>query len=442
MRNNIEETIDVGFFKDSRDLSGKYPGRLARDAEGQMWAIIIGSCDNQFTRGVEDAGDGETWLFSAENGHYVLLGVRGYGLGKITQRSNLLGGYETFVSNRFGVEAVFQVDEHYPLAKANPFPPICGDLMFDAFSLSSSRIALWIGLEDLDHGWPPQRPRRVKHSKLTSTIGELSTSIGGKSDSYGINSQIYDVLRVEFEEPRSLESMFHAACIVHDFVNLTIGDFVPMALTALSPKGHSGKDIRRFNLMSQGWRFGPEKRDVDSMVAPMLSLNDTHGLEGLRALVGWCDGGELNSRILHRMAGPRSGRDVFTEHWRTLNMIHGGRQKERARISKLVDDVGKSVIGKVLPKDANFRCWLDEIVQYRNEVVVHPSGRDTLNSKMAYQGPVFTRQMEFLLKAYVLKRGVGVRLDNDRLRDALRYNVDKGRNDWDWRMTGESYNLY
>ena len=445
LQNNIEETIDVGFFMNPIDPSKTHPGRLSREAEGQLRAIMLETHNDQFIRDVQGAGRGETWLFSGEKGNYVLHGLRGRSFGSTTQRGNLLGGYETFLRYCFGVEAVFRVREQFLLGEKNPFPAISGDITFDAFSLASSRIALWIGLQDVwDVSWPPQRPGRVEHPRLMSAIGGLSTYTEGKTDAYGISSRIWDVLEITFQEPMPMDLMYRHACTVHDFVNLTIGKFLPMSFTAFSPRDSSEGTghVRQFELISQGRRFRPEEGDLDSILTPMLSLNDVGGLKGLSALIEWCQRAEINSTILRRVASRRSEHDAFTEHWRTLNMIHGGRQSERSRISKLVDDVGKSLVRSILPTDVDFKCWMDAIVQYRNEVVSHPSGQDTLDARMMHQGPVFTQQMEFLLKAYVLTRGVGVRLESPEPREALLYNVEGGWNQWDWRLTGESYTLY
>ena len=389
-------------------------------------------------------GNGETWLFAGEKGQYVLLGIRG-GSFESTQGVHLVGDFEAFVSLHFGVEAVFRVHELYALGEKDLFPAISGDFMFDAFSLASNRIALWTGLEDVDHvNWPPQRPQRVKHAKVMSTVGELSTNTEWESDLYRISLEVRDTLDVKFRKSMPLQMMYRHACIVHDFVNLTLGKFVPMSFTAFSRREYSkyGRRTRGFELISQGWRFRPEEGDLDSILTPMLSLNDVGGLKGLSALIEWCQRAEINSTILRRAASRRSEHDAFTEHWRTLNMIHGGRQSERSRISKLVDNVGKSLVRSILPTDVDFKCWMDAIVRYRNEVVSHPSGQDTLDARMMHQGPVFTQQMEFLLKAYVLTRGVGVRLESSKPREALLYNVEGGWNQWDWRLTGESYALY
>lgn len=443
VKNNIEETIDVGFFRSVADLSKKHPGRLARKTEGQLQAVMLGSRIDQFTRGVGDTGSGETWLFSGEKGQYILIGTQGRS-SESAQRGNLLGGYEEFVSQRFGVEAVFRVHEEFPYGEKNPFPAISGDIMFDAFNLASSRIALWAGLEDVDDvNWPPQRPQRVKRAKVMSTIGELSTYTGGNRDIFGISSQTWDVLDVQFRKSMPLEAMYHYACIVHDFINLTLGKFVPMSFTAFSPRDHSISrgHTRRFELISQGRRFRPKKGE-GSTLTPMLSLDDLHGLKGLSVLIDWCQKAEPNSVILNRVAAQKNGQEAFSEHWRTLNMIHKGRQSEKTRISKLVDDVGKSLVRSILPINSDIECWLDSIAGYRNKVVAHPSGHGTLDSRMLYQGPVFTQQMEFLLKAYVLRKGVGVRFENERSKDALLHNVNGDWGQWDWRSTGKSYALY
>lgn len=438
---NTEETIDVGFFRSSADPSEMHPGRLARQVEGQLQVVVLGSRASLFTRGIEGMGNGETWLFAGEKGQYILLGIRGGSFGS-TQGVHLVG--EAFVSLSFGVEAVFRVHEQYALGEKDLFPATSGDFMFDAFSLASNRIARWTGLKDVDHvNWPPQRPQRAKHAKVMSTVGELSTHTEWKSTLHGISLEVRDMLDVKFRRSMPLQMMYHHACIVHDFVNLTLGKFVPMSFTAFSRREPSkyGRRYRGFELISQGRRFRPSE-DENSTLTPMLSLDDLRGLESLATLVDWCQKAELNSVILSRVAALDSGHNAFSEHWRTLNMIHGGWQPEKARISKLVDDVGKSLVRSVLPTDADIGCWLDAIVRYRNEAVAHPSDHRTLDSLMLFQGPVFTRQMEFLLKAYVLGKGVGVKIENERSRGALLHNVDGGWGHWDWRLTGESYALY
>ena len=445
VRKNIAETIDVGFFMNPKRLNEKHPGRISRESNGQLKAVMLMLDYNQPSVSVIDAGRGELWLFSAEKDHYVLFGVHGRQVGDMSSRSNLLGGIETFVSHTFSVEAVFRVDEGVLLGEKNPYPAICEDLKFDAFSLTSDCIALWVGVEGTGNGdWPPARPQRRKHPCYKHANGNLSIGVSAKSDSLGLSAHVQDVLDVEFDEPKSLQCMQRIAHIVHDFVNITVGKTVPMAVAAYSPRRRlDGRGLnRRFDLISQAPMFRPKDSDgAGSIDWPMLGLDEVGGLETLGKLLSWCSEDDTNRTILHRTINQWNGQDAFMEHWRTLTLIHGGQQAEKKRIAKLVDDVGRSVIKTILPDGVDVECWLKAVTDYRNKVVVHPSMDVTIDSRRIYQGPVFTKYMEFLLKAYIFKKGMGISLDKKWLLDGLSMYVNKW-NHWDWRVTGKSHPVY
>ena len=125
-------------------------------------------------------------------------------------------------------------------------------------------------------------------------------------------------------------------------------------------------------------------------------------------------------------------------------MLHGGRQSEHVRFSKLLDDVGRNAAKTICPDGVAFEEWAGAIANYRNVIATHPTGREPDDDRHLREGPVFTNHMAFLLKAFVLKRGLGVSLAKSRVVEGLRRVInDWGKPAWDWRTTkGEHHHIY
>lgn len=269
-------------------------------------------------------------------------------------------------------------------------------------------------------------------------VGKLSIGSEGWGDSSGEEWHHEDCLNLVCDEPKPLESMYAIGCVVHDFINLTIGRVVPATLALYVAEAH---DWRRFDLIAQTARF--RSCESTGQSDQWLTLAEVGGLQVLAKLLSWCEQDPINPTILHRATHQWDNwRDAFTEHWRTLNMLVEGRENERVRITKLVDKVGKRVAKAIRPDDVDFDSWMAAISDYRNKVVSHPTARQWDDSRILNEGPVFAHHMEFLLKAFVLKHGFGIDMDKPKVLQGLKKAVD-GWNRWDWRSkSGTQHYIY
>lgn len=437
------ETLDVGFFVTPVDSAVQHPGRIAKDSDGRLHGVMFGrTTGDRFTK-VSVAGrqEGSLWVFSGEKGQYVLMGVRGGPFGQHSTRFDLCGGGHEFLRWQIiRADAVFQVTNPSATGEGGPVRALTQDLMFDVLGVASAELGPWVGLElpKDDQGLPPQRSARRKHRPYEGGVGRLLIESEGYGDIYGDEWHHKDVVMVECSERRSLESMYDIAHVVHDFINITIGEVVSATLALYDTGGCTDhRAWRRFDLLAQGNRFA-SCEPVNKRWGVMLELDEAGGLGALAALLTWCDQG-LNATILHRVACQWGDwRDAFTEHWRTLNMIVPGRRTEKARIRGLVVAVGWDVVTKICPGDVGFEDWTESIAEFRNNFVAHPSKLD--DSRELHEGPIFARQLDFLLRAFVLKNGLGVRLDASTIRRLKRTVNDWG--DWDWRRGGGSHPVY
>ena len=123
-------------------------------------------------------------------------------------------------------------------------------------------------------------------------------------------------------------------------------------------------------------------------------------------------------------------------------MLYSRKESEHKRFAKLVDAVGKRVAKTIKPGDVSFDVWHRAVASYRSEVVAHPQGLESDDSRILDEGRAFTHHMEFLLKAYVLERGLGIKLsEQGEVVERLKHNVTEW-NDWDWRNKREGHAIY
>ena len=429
------ETIDTGFFIDPSGAT-RQPGRIARTPDGRLCVVLLERHAN-VAGGIGPVAeqDGTLWQFSGEKDQYALFGVRGGPVGESINRCDFRDGYEVFIRQRFDVDAVFRVS-------GGPQPqPMAMGMGFDALGIVLDVPGLWVGLElPSSHEYPPQRPRRKRHSKCDGRVGEISIDYEGFGDMFGDTWHHSDVVNILCFKPGSLDVMYGIGRVVHDFVNLTFGPTVPAKFVLYTTGGHADRHKwRRFELISQVHRL--REREPSRHWAPMLSLTDVGGLTALDNLIQWCGANDLNGTIFHRVAQQwDKWEDAFPEHWRTLTMLFGGNDTEHCRFAKLVDSVGKGVAKAVKPSDIGFKEWQQAIANYRNEVVAHPAVTDPLDYRVLREGPAFTHHMEFLLKAYVLKHGLRIELSTEVI-DRLKQFVNDW-NKWDWRDKIKSHSIY
>ena len=318
-------------------------------------------------------------------------------------RGDFQDGYETFVRNRLDVDAVFRVSGHPRLlceerkSRAHSPPPTI-HMGFDALGVVFDNHGLWIGLEPSATGeYPPPRPYRTKHATHKSSVGELSVGSEGKGDWFGETWHHSDALELLCREPASLATMHGIGCVMHDFIILTFGCFVPARLVLYTTGGYADRrQWRRFELIAQAPRFSehePVKR-----WAPMLSLSESGGLAALAKLIRWCDD-DPNSTVLHRVVHQWGDwQRAFAEHWRTLTMLYSRKESEHKRFAKLVDAVGKGVAKTIKPGDVSFDVWHRAVASCRSEVVAHPQGLESDDSRILDEGRAFTHHMEFFSK--------------------------------------------
>ena len=438
------ETVDAGFLVDAVDGTKQHFGRLARTSDGRIHVVLIGRSTGR-PDGITIAGEqnGDTWLFFGEAEQYLLVGVRGRLFTSKTSRPDLRGGHESFLRQHLTVDAAFKVSGSTLLSEPDDLPPVTPDPKFDVLSIASEELGMWVGLALPErYEYPPQRHAREDHAKCRSVAGELSVSSEGKGDMFGEIWHHKDTVMVRCGEPRSLESMYRLGCVVHDFINITVGRIVPANFVLYSENKNDDSRTRRFDLLPQGPRFRTNEPSRQWDV--LLTLADAGGLPALAKLIQWCEADELNRTILARVTHQKRGAEAFIHHWRTLNMLHGGCQSERVRFIKLLDDVGKHAAKTICPDGVAFEEWARAIANYRNEIAAHPTGREPDDDRLIREGPVFTNHMEFLLKALVLKRGLGVSLAKSRVVKGLRMIInDWGKPAWDWRTTaGEHRPIY
>lgn len=437
------ETIDAGFIIDDEGVV--YPGKIARFSNGRLCVVKHERTTNDGSAGMfHRRQEGTLWLFSGENSQYVLFGVRGDAVGAALHRADYLGGYEKFVRHRFDVDAVFRVLHPVQLLGAKPshilpYPSI--DMGFDALWVKFDEAGLWVGLDQpASHGYPPPRPRRVKHPEHKSRIGELSITWEAGGDLLGVDWHHRDAVELLRSKPASLDAMYDIGRTIHDFINLTFGCLVPAKLVLYTTGGHEDRSKwRGYELVSQTPHFSERERPTQW---PMLTLVESGGLPALARLIRWCNKADLNRTILHRVVHQQDGWELaFAAHWRTLTMLHGG-DGELQRFSKLVKDVGLDVAQAIIPAGVAPDDWYYAIKDYRNKVIVHPQELGSYDARVMDEGPAFTHHMEFLLKAYVLKRGLGIRLRRrGRVVERLKYHITEW-NKWDWRDKLESHTIY
>lgn len=438
------ETVDVGFFYRPDNGTMQHPGRLVKDSDGRLWVVMNHRTSGNQEMSITVAGEqkGTLWLLSGESDHYLLMGVRGLAMGSRNSRLDLCGGYEMFTQQILSVDAAFRVSGgNTPYGDPDRQPPTPAEVKFDAFDVAVSDVGLWVGLvfpeEDTD---APRRLPRKQHERHETDVVVLSVGSECEGDVFWENLSHRDVVHVDCKAPQSLDSIHTMACVVHDFVNITYGGVVTATLVLYVAGGHDEtRAWRRFELISQGDRFQPHK---SPRWAPMLDLDDVGGLATLGKLLAWCGQHPVNSVILHRTVHSWDDwRDRLAEHWRTLNLIVGGEEKERVRITKLVDLVGKDVAMQICPEGVTFESWMKAMADHRNRVVAHPSACGVNDSRSLHEGRVFAEHMDFLLKAFVFKHGLGVNLARPKIVDGLKATVNRWSN-WDWRRIGEPHPLY
>lgn len=438
------EIVDAGFLVDTVDGTKQHFGRLARTADGHIHVVLIRRSTRR-PHGITIAGEqkGDTWLFFGEAEQYLLVGVRGSLFTRKTSRPDLRGGHESFLHQHLTVDAAFKVSETSLLGQPDDLPPVTPEPKFDALSIASDELGMWVGLELPERDeYPPQRLVRKDHARCQSVVGGLSIGSEGQGDLFGETWHHKDMVTVKCGEPKSLESMYRLGCVVHDFINITVARVVPVDFVLYTESEHDENRRRRFDLMPQGPRFRADEPSRQWGV--LLTLADAGGLPALAKLIQWCEADELNRTILARVTHQKRGTEAFIHHWRTLNMLYGGDQSEHVRFIKLLDDVGKNAAKTIRPDGVSFEEWARAIANYRNVIDTHPTGREPDDYRLVREGPVFTNHMEFLLKALVLKRGLGVSLAKSRVVEGLRMVInDWGKSAWDWRTTkGEHHYIY
>ena len=301
---------------------------------------------------------------------------------------------------------------------------------------------MWVGLEETDsYGYPPQHLARETHAEHQSSVGTLSVDHEGTSDFLGETLLHKDIVHVECNAPMTLPDIHDVACVVHDFINITVGSIVPASLSLYTKAGRTERhEWRRFDLLSQGRRFASGVRNEwDSM----LNLRDVGGLSALAKIIEWCENDPVRKTVLARVANQERHRDdSFLENWRTMNMLFD-RRPESERFAKLVEAVGKPEATSICPPDVKHGRWHEDIAYHRSQLVVHPTGTPQDDSRRLSEGVAFANHMEFLLRALILKDGIGVDLSNTEILDRLKYAVNEGGSTgWDWRAKLEHRPLY
>ena len=436
------ETIAVGFFIDPSNDAVQHPGHIARGTGGKLYALLHKRTTGDESGGMTVVGEqnGATWLFSARKTQYLLAGVRARSVAGVTARTDLRGRYEFFTRQVLTASAVFQVSDGLTVYGHTPQQsPVLSDLRFDALAVGSSELGAWIGLElPKQHEYPPQRPARTHHPVCPSVVGALAIRNEGAGDPMGDRWDQKDIVEV-VSKRMTLESIYEIGCVVHDFINLTMGWVVPATLTLYDTDGRPDRHKwRRFDLMAQGNRFRPRE---PTGWGPMLDLIETGGLPALARLISWCEEDSVNRTVLARIANQKDNwSEAFIENWFTLNMLFQ-KKPESARFAELVHAVGKPIAMLVCPDGVTLESWQTAIADHRSKRVIHPTGSEADDMRRMQEGPVFALQMEFLLKAFVLKHGIGVNLANPKVTDGLKLVVNESAH-WDWRTKGESYLLY